>query len=235
MQICKDNEADNKEFIQSVEAAPEPMCVLCTDQQLLDLERFCTKDDFTIISVDPTFNSGPFYVTPISYKNLLVETTAGHHPIMLGPVLIHQMKEFRPFHYFASTLTRLNPNLIAIKSFGTDGEPELIRAFKTVFPNAVHLRCCNHLRQNIKDKLNSLKLQAVTGEILSDIFGKQIGTHFESGLIDSESQDSFWKLLSRVVHLMMLLVFLLFRHQILPQTIHYLVLQRTFQLICLYH
>lgn len=106
MQICKDNEADNKKFIRSVEAAPEPMCVLCTDQQLLDLERFCTKDDFTIISVDPTFNLGPFYVTPISYKNLLVETTAGHHPIMLGPVLIHQMKEFRPFHYFASTLTR---------------------------------------------------------------------------------------------------------------------------------
>ena len=46
--------------------------------------------------------------------------------------------------------------------------------------------------------MNSLKLQAVTGEIISDIFGKQIGTHFESGLIDSESQDSFWKSLSRV-------------------------------------
>ena len=113
MQICKDNEADNNKFIRSVEAALEPMCVLCTDQQLLDLERFCTKDDFTIISVGPTFNLGPFYVTPIWYKNLLVETTAGHHLIMLGPVLIHQTKEFLPFHYFASTLTRLNPNLVA--------------------------------------------------------------------------------------------------------------------------
>ena len=46
--------------------------------------------------------------------------------------------------------------------------------------------------------MNSLKLQAVPGKIISDIFGKQIGTHFESGLIDSESQDTFWKSLSQV-------------------------------------
>lgn len=76
----------------------------------------------------------------------------------------------------------LNPNLVNIRAFGTDGEPELIKAFKLVFTNAVHLRCANHLRRNIKDKL---KLKAVAGEIISDIFGKQIGNGFESGLIDS--------------------------------------------------
>lgn len=70
--MCKDNNGGNQKFIRSIEAAPEPMCVLCTDQQLLDLERFCTKEDF---SVDPTFNLGSFYVTPISYQNLLVQTT----------------------------------------------------------------------------------------------------------------------------------------------------------------
>uniref|UniRef100_A0A1X7SJT8 MULE transposase domain-containing protein n=1 Tax=Amphimedon queenslandica TaxID=400682 RepID=A0A1X7SJT8_AMPQE len=173
------------------------MCVLCTDQQLLDLERFCTQEDFSTISVDPTFNLGSFYVTPISFQNLLVQTTSQSHPVILGPILIHQTKLFRPFHYFASTLTRLNPNLVNIRAFGTDGEPELIKAFKLVFTNAVHLRCANHLRRNIKDKLHALKLKAVAGEIISDIFGKQIGNAFESGLIDSETSQSFWQLLHK--------------------------------------
>ena len=66
--MCKDNEGSEHKFIRSIEAAPEPMCVLSTDQQLLDLERFCTKEEFCIISVDPTFNLGSFYVTPIIHR-----------------------------------------------------------------------------------------------------------------------------------------------------------------------
>ena len=131
--------------------------MLSTDQQLLDLERFCTKEEFGIISVDPTLNLGSFYVTLITYQNLLVETSSHCHPVLLGPVLIHQTKQFRPFHYFASTLTRLNPNLANIRAFGTDGEPELIKAFKVVLSNAIHLRCANHLRQNIKDFITFVK------------------------------------------------------------------------------
>ena len=64
-----------------------------------------------------------FYVTPITYHNLLVKTSRnGSHPIMLGPVLIHQTKKFQPFHCFASILIRLNPNLVHPKAFGTDGD-----------------------------------------------------------------------------------------------------------------
>ena len=150
------------------------------------------------LCVDPTLNLGSFYVTPITYQNLLVETSSHCHPVLLGPVLIHQTKQFRPFHYFASTLTRLNPNLANIRAFGTDGEPELIKAFKVAFSNAIHLRCANHLRQNIKDKLHSLKMQVVAGEVLCDIFGKQIGSNYESGLLDAASSESFWKSLHRV-------------------------------------
>ena len=77
-------------FIRSVEAGPEPMCFLATDQQLVDLERFCTTIPFT-----PTFNLGPFYVSPITYQNLVLETGKGNHPIFLGPILIHQTKELQ--------------------------------------------------------------------------------------------------------------------------------------------
>jgi hypothetical protein len=185
MQTCKDTSSSPDAFIRSVEAAPEPMCVLATNQQLFDLERFCCGSTFSILSVDITFNLGSFYVTPTTFHNLMVHNAKDCFPTLLGPILIHQTKTFVPFHYFASTLIRLNSFLVNLKSFGTDGEQELIKAFQVCFPHATHLRCINHLRQNVKDKLKSLGiLLSVWNEFLADIFGQQIGSHFEKGLID---------------------------------------------------
>ena len=104
MQMCKDTCGSDTMFVQSVEAAPEPMCILATAQQLVDMERFCTQSPSSVLSVDPTFNLGAFYVTPTTYHNLLVKTSSDNNPILLGPILIHQTKTLRPFHYFASTL-----------------------------------------------------------------------------------------------------------------------------------
>ena len=96
-------------------------------------------------------------------------------------------------------MIRLNPQLISLKAFGTDGESELIKAFQMCFLNAVHLRCTNHLRQNVKDKLRDLNMsQSVSKEILADIFGTRIGTHFESGLADAQSKALFRKSLDRL-------------------------------------
>lgn len=117
MLMCKES-SGSEAYVRSVEAAPEPMCILTTDQQLADMERFCTNDPFGVVSVDLTFNLGSFYVTPITYQNLLVESGRGRHPIILGPLLIHQTKTLRPFHYFASTLIRLNPGLTKLKVLG---------------------------------------------------------------------------------------------------------------------
>ena len=71
---CKETSSSSDAFIRSVEAAPEPMCVLATNQQICDLQRF---SPFSALSIDPTFNLGPFYVTPTTYHNLLVETDRG--------------------------------------------------------------------------------------------------------------------------------------------------------------
>ena len=57
------------------------------------------------------------------------------------------------------------------------------------------LRCTNHLRQNVKNKLHNLNVsQNVSKEILADIFG----THFESGLADAQSEAVFKKSLERL-------------------------------------
>ena len=140
-------------------------------------------------------------MTPITYQNLLVKTERGQHPILLGPVLIHQTKTFQPFHYFASTLIRLNPELIKVRAFRTDGEPELIKAFHLCFPQATHLRCTNHLPQNMRDKLRSLGVsQNVSVEFMADIFGVQRGSNFEHGLIDAGSEALLYTALDRLEH-----------------------------------
>jgi len=127
----------------------------------------------------PDIQPWPFlHYSYTTYQNVLVRNKSGNHPILLGPVLVHQTKTLCPFHYLASTLVRLNPNLVNLRAYGIDGEPELITVFRICFPNAVHLRCINHLRQNIKNKLRSLNIPWSLGkEFLADIFGKQAGSH----------------------------------------------------------
>ena len=97
----------------------------------------------------------------------------------------------RSFHYFASTLIRLKPELSRLQAFGTDGELQLTRAFSIAFPRAVHLRCVNHIRQN---ELNVLGIpQTAWKDFLADIFGIQKGSHFEMGVVDAHTGNSFWK------------------------------------------
>ena len=93
MAQCKLAEKTNH-FVQDVTCAPELMGVLCNEQQLLDLERFCCDPfNFCICGIDPTFNLGEFSVTPMVYRHLLLENPqTGRSPILIGPMLIHSRK-----------------------------------------------------------------------------------------------------------------------------------------------
>ena len=96
-------------------------------------------------------------------------------------------------------MIRLNPKLSGLKAYGKDGEPELIKAFSICFPKAIHLRCTNHMRQNIKEKLRELNIpQHVSKETLADIFGSRNATHFEVGLADAQSEMIFTRSLEQV-------------------------------------
>ena len=50
MQMCKDS-ANSGMFVRSMEAASEPMCILASDQQLIDIEQFCTGDSSSVLSI----------------------------------------------------------------------------------------------------------------------------------------------------------------------------------------
>ena len=83
------------DFVRSVSFDDGIMSSVGTDQQF---SRFCTRSecaDGSVLGVDPTFNLGDFYVTPIMYEHqLVVNKDTGKHPIFIGPVLIHTDRKY---------------------------------------------------------------------------------------------------------------------------------------------
>ena len=189
-------------FVRETRSSPEPAFVLARDRQLDDLVRFCTHPtEFSILTVDPTFNLGAFDVTPITYRHLLLESVrSGSPPVLIGPTLIHYRKTFHTYLFFASCLIGLRPALEGVRVFGTDGERALADGFAHEFHYAIHLTCFNHFRKNIKQQLQDrgLPTSAII-EIIDDVMGCQKGSVFCEGLIDCESQDKFHQKLAALM------------------------------------
>ena len=191
---CKVCEGKSDAFVRDVKAAPDPQCVLFSDSIISNLERFLTNpQEYSIFNADTTYNLGDFYVTPTTYQHLLLESIrSGKHPTFIGPILIHQRKNFSAFNYFSSTLVGHSKKLREVCAFGTDGDQALVDAFAHNFPSAKHLRCFIHLRRNIAEKLKNRGIPSSTSdEFLADIFGKHTGTTYEEGLVDSKHESDF--------------------------------------------
>ena len=191
---CKLAEGTSDAFVRDVKAAPDPQCVLFFDWQLNDLVRFLADEtSFSIFTADTTYSLGEFYVTPTTYRHLMLSDIASHnHPIMTGPILVHQRKNFSSFNYFSNTLISYKKKLRNIQAFGTDGDPALIEALSHNFPLAKQLRCFIHMKKNLESKLKDNGLPpSVSQEFISDIFGKRTGRTYEEGLVDSTDSSDF--------------------------------------------
>ncbi len=98
------------------------------------------------MTVDPTFCLGEFDVTPITYRQLMLESRRTHRPpVFVGPMLVHFCKTFSTYVFFASSLVGLKHELEGVRAFGTDGEEQLVKALSHEFPFALHLML--HSRQ----------------------------------------------------------------------------------------
>ena len=142
MYMCKSEEGKGKNsFVRSVNAAPFPMMVLAYDATLHDLQRFCTgPSKFSIFGVVTT------------YQHLMLSSQqASNYPVFIGPMFVHVKKDFPAYNFFSSALIGLQPRLVDLRAFGTDGEAALAEAS---FPKACHLRCFLHFKGNIEQKLN---------------------------------------------------------------------------------
>ena len=119
------------------------------------------------------FNLGKFYVTLCTYQNYDVVNDCGKNPIMIGSALLHSSKDQSNFSVLFQEITTKKPKLAtAIRAYGTDGKQALSNEAADAFPFAIHLRCTNHLKDNITMHLRKQLLpECVVKEILYDIFG----------------------------------------------------------------
>ena len=130
MKMCIDGQSRADPFVRCVQAAPEATCVLATNGQLHDMERFCTNPEkFSILGIDPTF-LGEFALTVTTYRHLMLEhRRTGNPPVMIGPLFAHQKKETETYYTFASSLLKLKPCLMNLQCIGTDGEKAITKGF----------------------------------------------------------------------------------------------------------
>ena len=86
-------------------------------------------------------------------------------------------------------MLRAEPKLQQLKVYGTDGEPGLFNAFKACFPNADHLLCTIHAKDNIRRKFDQLGIDGK--RFIMDIFGVKSGEIKVAGLIYCFSEEEF--------------------------------------------
>ncbi|KAL3882438.1 hypothetical protein ACJMK2_028777 [Sinanodonta woodiana] len=79
-------------FVQSVTMTKgkQPVIILYTDDQILDLKKNCLREEGSVIGIDRTFNLGGVFVTTMCYKNRsIVSRKSNQYPIFLGPICLH--------------------------------------------------------------------------------------------------------------------------------------------------
>ena len=180
-------------FVRKVDNSSDPCVVLASNQQLLDVERFCTNPaKVSVLGVDATFNFGRFYLTLTTYRHLLLRTKENCHPVRIGPTLLHYRKEAGSYYELASTMVKPHAPSQNVLVYGTDGEKALSEGFGRPLPFALHLMCDIHMRDNIDSKLSHLGIRApVSEEYRVDIFGKNINSIRIPGLIDASNPAEF--------------------------------------------
>ena len=109
--IKKKKKDTSKTFIRNLTVNPE-FTVVLTDQQLLDIERFCIDPrQFCVLAVDTTFNLGNYYITMTTYRHLQLLTKQKTHPVMIVPVLLHQQTLQISYIKLPSAMLELRPAL----------------------------------------------------------------------------------------------------------------------------
>ena len=109
-----------------------------------------------MISIDPTFDifNDNISLTVTTYRNLKLENpSTGQAPVFLGPLLMHQKKDWKHYSRFANCLVTEKPEISALLACGTDGEEAVVDGFKRNVRYAIFLRCFTHYKKNIEEHL----------------------------------------------------------------------------------
>ena len=191
MEECKKEQSRATPYIRCVQAAPDPVCVLAFDRQMV---RFCTnKKEYSVLGIDPTFSLGDFSVTVATYRNLLLlSKRTKMPPVMIGPIMVHQHKRKQDYHFFAASLVGLCERLQHVCAIGIDGEVAISSGFQVQFKESKHVLCFLHVKDNLKCKLHDIGVTGATADqFLKDVFGNVVGTTKIAGLVDCDTEEEF--------------------------------------------
>ena len=90
----EEDESAELKFIRDFRVHPNFSTVLALERQLEEIVTFCTNPkEFSIFCIDPTFN--------ISTENISLTVTTyrkketGQPPVFIGPLLLHQKKDWK--------------------------------------------------------------------------------------------------------------------------------------------
>ena len=161
----------NDKYIKELYVGESIQYILASDDQLIDLGGQVTNPvSFSVVSFDPTFKLGEFYVTTSTYENQFLRhlsgTMAGKHPFFVGHVFVHHFMNFESYYYYFSTLQRIQSGLKNIQAIGSDGVIALQNAIVAAWPDSIKLQCFLHKKENIKNHLlKSCKLDSANTEI----------------------------------------------------------------------
>ena len=135
------------EFVQNVN---HPVVTLFNTQHILDIKRFCCKDGGEVLSMDKTFTLGDSHVTPAVYKDTsVVRRTSLGHSICFGPTFIHTSSTTKTYSAFLHQIAdNLKDSEIKTLVIGSDAEASFKSAIKRCFPEATHILCTRHLKNN---------------------------------------------------------------------------------------
>jgi len=89
-------------------------------------------------------------------------------------------------------MVKLHPSTQNVLLYVTDGEKALAEGFGRPLPFALNLMCDLHMKDNISSKLSELGISSTLADLYrDDIFGKNIGSSRQPGLIDASSPQEF--------------------------------------------
>ena len=163
-----------------------PCVILYTDEQMTDIKNLCCTEQ-TVLGIDKTFMLCKMHVTVTCYKQMTVNSTmTNESSLFIGPLLIHDNSDFDTYsYYFHHLKIKLMDTNLSKLVIGTDDEQELIKAITTIIPEATHVLCTRHLKENARQKWTD---DALHMQDKNDILRKMFG---QDGITNADDTISF--------------------------------------------
>ena len=129
----------------------------------------------------------------------MLRMNKGNHPVFIGPGILHKQKLCTSYKTLPLLMSKYRVGTNGILVYGTDGEENMAKAFSDAYPDAKHLLCDIHMRDNVNRKLKQLGITGeVASEIVFDIFGKKVDGGIDGGLVDCTSAEEFESALKEI-------------------------------------